>query len=378
MKLIKIILILTIISLAVATEFSRKSKTHKKSFSSAKAQTKTKGSGSWETGYNCPGIEISTNGSHFDGLTKVYFDPKSIESPSTDNSELGIYFKLITAEPKLNFPLNPFLGTVLRKDKRPGDRINSYYLPFRYITNNFYYLSSGMDFSQPCMQAWVTNDDKETFLFKINLPYKLIGYYITNEQANLTCQKINSIFPKRQMNITFMKSLIRTEGQRYFKLINQNRIESEKDKAKGQTKEVVDSNLKKKEEEFNQKQVELQDNQNTINEKEKELIPLQDKQKEYSTQITDLLEKLKTLKDSLNIAMADKEKAARTQDEIKADTEQAEKDINLKIENLLAAVPELDQKLKDEVKSKTKSSLVKNSLIIREYKLSLALGLIQP
>ena len=180
------------------------------------------------------------------------------------------------------------------------------------------------------------------------------------------------------MQITFMKSLIRTEGERYFELIHKNMIESEKDKVNGANKEAVDSNLNKRQEEFNQKQIELKDNQNTINAKEMELMALKTKQEEFSTQMMDLIEKVKTLKDSLNIAMADKEKAGRTQQEIKTDKEEAEKAFVLKVENLLAAVPDLDQKIRDEIKSKTKSSLSLDSLVNREAGIIKALVLIQP
>ena len=101
---------------------SRKKAKHSKSKSKASSKTQIlyDGSGSWEEGYECPGIEISTNGEVFEGAQRVKFNPKAlVEFPESSNAE-GLYFTLApnTSQTKANeeIALNDKLQKILKRD----------------------------------------------------------------------------------------------------------------------------------------------------------------------------------------------------------------------------------------------------------------------
>jgi hypothetical protein len=95
------------------------------------------------------------------------------------------------------------LSLILKKDTMSTNP-KSYYLPFRYISSIFKFVSSYYDYST--IQGWVTTDERKTFLFRFKLTWKATGYYITNDQAIKVIQKINQMRSTRQTEIEFKNS----------------------------------------------------------------------------------------------------------------------------------------------------------------------------
>jgi len=200
MKFIKAFLLILIVA---ASAVSSKIKRHQKSESHSKLQSKLNarfhnknkddGEGSWNTGYNCPGLQISLNGQTYSDMQKVYFKPTQIEQPANALDNLGIYFKFST-------PPNAVLSQVLVAEPKS----NTFYLPYRYISQNLEYVKDGI-FSYKTLEGWVTNDAKKGYKFKIVLPYKIFGNYVTTDEAEKLAKLIKQRKDEAQSTIRASK-----------------------------------------------------------------------------------------------------------------------------------------------------------------------------
>jgi hypothetical protein len=387
MKLIKTLLILTIIGISLCVEMSknrisRKKVKHTKSKakSSSNAKILYDGSGSWEEGYECPGIEVSANGLTFEGAQRVRFNPKAlVEFPESSNAE-GLYFTLVSSDPQANanqeIALNDKLQKFLKKDSRPGDRKNSWYLPYRYIRSVFKFVGAFYDFST--IEGWVTNDARETSKFRLKLPWRVVGYFITNEQALMTCQKINEFNLHKLSQIWNMKQTVRSGSMHYALMSQQQKIAGKQDSEKAKAKEEIEKEFKAMEDKLKEWQDKYNKNQEEINKKEIELFALKKKQQDLSIELEDRVQSIKILKSSVVQLTQEKEKTSKTKEEIQIDVDNSENNFKLKVENLLSATPDLKEEVKTTIRTQTAESLKKPDAASREAGIITALRLIYP
>ncbi len=174
MKIIKALVILVIITLSSCAKI-RLSRAERKTNTKAKDD----GRGSWDTLFECPGIQISSdNGKTWTGREAVRFAAKQVvEAPSDKN--LGIYFTFTRA---------PSEG--LRSIMYQGADANTFYLPYRLVSGKFSWTNPFWD--NKSIEGSVTSDAKNNYVFRLNLPYKTLGWFISNDQMAKLCDSINS------------------------------------------------------------------------------------------------------------------------------------------------------------------------------------------
>lgn len=225
MKLIKSLVILSLIFISSCVRINREK-------SEIKAKTKDDGKGSWETNYECPGIQISSdNGKNWSLKERVTFSATQIEKPK-DNETLGIYFTFLK-------PISDKLKKILIADTKP----NTFYLPYRHITSRFSYTNPFFNFKT--LQGLILNDKKENISFKINLPYSTLSWFINDEQGNKLCELIQKNRNKIVSLVSSEKLKTVTSGS---KLINgkslANLANAEGDSI-AQQKKLLDDNIVK-------------------------------------------------------------------------------------------------------------------------------------
>ena len=153
-----------------------------------KSKTKTKdGSGDWAGGYNCPSLEIGIGNGAFVAAGVAQFVAPTIDSPITNGQKHGLAFTF-TEGP------NSDLKKILVQDNK------QWYLPYRFISGAPTYTNpNGNKF----IKFSVTNDAKQNFSFKIVLPWKLLGWYISDDEG---IKIINSINNKRSIHQSIVSS----------------------------------------------------------------------------------------------------------------------------------------------------------------------------
>jgi hypothetical protein len=189
MKFTKSLIILLILTLSQCSLVKR---TERK----ANNKVKNDGSGTWTGGYECPGIQLleetdlkqaDVNGK-WTAAERVTFKADDIQNPKNDNHKLGIFFTIANPSEKLRSILVP-----------SGQ--NTFYLPFRSVSSKFSFKNPFYDYK--VIEGSVTNDVKKTFLFRLKLPYKTMGWYISDQEMQTLCQLIND---KRDGEQTIVKN----------------------------------------------------------------------------------------------------------------------------------------------------------------------------
>jgi len=147
--------------------------------SERKIKSQDDGSGSWENGFDCPGIQISSdNGKTWTSKERVIIRPLEIVDEKLAQ-DIGIKFEFSSKKP----------SEKLKQVLISGSDPNKFILPYRLISGKFTW--SNPNFDNKYIQGSVTNDLKITYQFKLLLPYKTIGWYINDKQLNSLCESIN-------------------------------------------------------------------------------------------------------------------------------------------------------------------------------------------
>jgi len=77
----------------------------------------------------------------------------------------------------------------LKKVLHSGSSALTFVLPYRTITGSFNWSNPSLD--NKLIQGSVTADDKVYYSFRLLLPYKLLGWYISDPQMASLCDSIN-------------------------------------------------------------------------------------------------------------------------------------------------------------------------------------------
>lgn len=164
--------------------------------SNAKSQD---GEGSWDQGFLCPHIEMGLKGKESKEQGAGKFFPKNfVDAQVSNEDKLGLV---------IEFSNEP---AAIVKTK-VGVKIsgNKYYIPYRFFSTKIEY-NNGW-FSNKYLQGNLVNDDGEEFTFKILLPYKATGWYISDDEAHKVSDKIVSMAVKERSSIQNIKGDLLTE-----------------------------------------------------------------------------------------------------------------------------------------------------------------------
>lgn len=186
---IKTILSLILIGLVLSNSEVRKSKTVTK--------TKRDGSGDWASGYSCPGVYI-------DNVEQKGGEAKILASQIKSKTDLGLTLTFTTAP-----AADSLTAKILTK---VSDKV--YFIPYRFISADTMAYNNPVG-SNKNLQFSFFDDANVTHNFKINLPYKIFGWYISDEEANklLGFIKTNSLTAKG--NIAASKNKIGAESENF-------------------------------------------------------------------------------------------------------------------------------------------------------------------
>ena len=188
MKNICILLLITLLSISFTTSIKRTENKIESQVSPKKIVSPD--GGTLDTGFTCEkGIHV--NGKIV-GMGTFY--PKRIEHPSTDCDKLGVVFKL-TKEPNATGKM-VFIKCLNTPDQ--------FYIPFKNINSKAIYTNPFG--SNKFIEFKVTTDGGHSFSLKVYLPYKFIGYYVSDEQGNKICALLNTRSADTQAKITNAKN----------------------------------------------------------------------------------------------------------------------------------------------------------------------------
>lgn len=105
-------------------------------------------------------------------------------------------------------------GETLKKVFIRDGTSNNYFIPFRYISENFGYTNPYYGFKY--LEAKLTNDAKETYKFKVHLPWKsLTDWYIDDKEANTISSKLNTCRFEEQEKIKIIKKNATDAASKY-------------------------------------------------------------------------------------------------------------------------------------------------------------------
>ena len=186
MKSIKITVIFTLVLSSIILSSTIKRKSEK---SKTTTLTKDDGSGSWETGYNCPKMIITNTKTNAKVTTGEWkFEPSKI-----DNMADGLE---VTFKAAVN-------NEVIVSNVSGGQT----YIPWRYIKDQIFDYEKDFG-SNKRINFFVRTDSGNEYKVEFYLPWKTVGNYITKEQCDTLMSKFKGKSDtSRNAVITNKKSL---------------------------------------------------------------------------------------------------------------------------------------------------------------------------
>jgi hypothetical protein len=157
------------------------------------------GSGSWDSGYKVPEILVSVSGKTLSVEGKGKFVATRLERPVFLGEKLGWAFYMEGA-------LGETLQKVMIKE------YDQWYIPFRWISSNVKYVNPN---GYKYIEFTVTNDNKENYNFRVNLPYKTFGWIISDEEGTKIANLLNSLRDQHQAIVNTAKSKATTASSLY-------------------------------------------------------------------------------------------------------------------------------------------------------------------
>ncbi len=153
------------------------------------------GGGSWKTGFDCPSILIGTTEKNFNKEGKGTFFPAQIADPITIPEKLGLAFDMKKQPPSVN----------LKKVMFRYEKTNIWYIPFSYMSSQFKYVNPiGFKY----IQGKVTNDKKETYIVRVHLPWKAVGWFINDDEGKKITQMLNKRKTEMQIGSNEWKVIV--------------------------------------------------------------------------------------------------------------------------------------------------------------------------
>jgi len=160
------------------------------------------GSGSWETFYDCPRINIRELNKNYisQGSAKIYGE--LIEKPITTEDKLGLVF---------DFNSTP--GDVI---KNIGTLVsgNKYYIPYRNFNGNFIYTNPSQ--ANKYIEGSFISDDAKHYEIKIEFPFKKVGRFINDTDSKRIMNAINNYSTIQRNLVNGIKGNIQGEATKFF------------------------------------------------------------------------------------------------------------------------------------------------------------------
>lgn len=186
------LLCLCLITISIAVNVLKVTKKVKKS-----KKAKTSADNSWEGGYQC---DILVDGNK-NGAGYFFANKLATTTSTTASEKLGWVFKM-TSQPESN------LAKIL-----VSDTSGNHYLPYRLIKTQATYTNPSGD--NKYISLSVHLDNGEQHIVKVNLPYKMFGWYINDEQGQIVANFINTYRTNTRNNILEAKSTISKSSSDY-------------------------------------------------------------------------------------------------------------------------------------------------------------------
>merc|ERR1712032_762974 len=156
-----------------------------------RSRAQDSGSGSWDNGYKCPKIYLTEGKGSAVNQGEAVIKAKTVVDPNTDATKLGL---------NLEFTKAPAADSIIAKiGNKISDKV--YQIPYRFM-------SGDMMYNNPVR-------DNKTYTMKILLPYKTLGWYISDDQANKIRVQVNERGVSAKGNVSLNNSVIATGAELY-------------------------------------------------------------------------------------------------------------------------------------------------------------------
>jgi len=187
---IKLILSLITIGMVLSTNTMR-------------SRAQDSGSGSWDNGYKCPKIYLTEGKGSAVNQGEAVIKAKTVVDPNTDATKLGL---------NLEFTKAPAADSIIAKiGNKISDKV--YQIPYRFMSGDMMYNNPVRD-NKTLIGSFVA-DNRKTYTMKILLPYKTLGWYISDDQANKIRVQVNERGVSAKGNVSLNKSVIATGAELY-------------------------------------------------------------------------------------------------------------------------------------------------------------------
>jgi len=221
---IKTLVALLVISMSLCSSLNRvtksTSKTATKTAAKSDVNVKSDGSGSWDGGYECPFVELETNGKIIATTGRYTFNA------SKQTGKYGFVFQMKSIPDSLK----AYTYTTTNGET---------YIPWRYWDTVGYFKK---DSSYKMITGWLRNDAGQTVRVRFNLPWALWSSYISVDECNKIVDNIQKWGTEQKTSITSRK---RNATTFYSKMVNYKKaLDTSKDDAAA-LKQKLQTNIQK-------------------------------------------------------------------------------------------------------------------------------------
>lgn len=314
MKSIKILVLLAAVTLSLCRENT-----------SNNIFKKSEGSGNWNSGFDCPRINIAqgSESPKSQGQAKIY--AKNIVDPQDENDKLGLVFEFRSAP-----------GALFQKvATKISD--NKYYIPYRYMNGD-------STFKNPVgknkfIEGLFVSDEKQTYRLKIDLPFKKIGSFINDQEGNKIAQAINLNANLQKGIVKNLKSELHNHSNLYIE--QQALIKASKESSDGISKELSkqETELKNAKEQVKTLQTEIDVSRKVYNSEKMKLQALERKLNDLETKQSLLGRKINAIEQSKIILENNKKPKQKLIEDLAKESEKSSKIVDYNFKLLRKAAP---------------------------------------
>lgn len=244
----------------------------------------TEGSGSWDTFYECPRINLAEKNGDYQnqGVAKIF--ATQITKATTNEDKLGLVFEFQQAPS----PVFKKIATLISANK--------YYIPYRYFSGDFAYGNPFLN--NKYLEGSLIGDDQLHYRIKIELPYKIIGEFVNDEEGRKMASAINSQAVAQKNTVRDLKSNISSQTSAYIEKKKQLDAAEKGEEELKKVLETQEKEVKALQDNMAAKRTDIENQKKEIN---------QDKMK-----IADSEAKLQRLQDSLSADTVKQNQIAET------------------------------------------------------------------
>jgi len=161
--------------------------------------------GDWDNGFKCPKFLLVSGSKNHVDQGGVLIRPKELmENTGDDKKGFVIEFENLPVTSSLIYKI----GTQINSSKK-------FYIPWRYFKPDMSY--NNPYFNNKTIKGTLYTDDKNTYSYIIKLPYKLLGYYISDGQGEKIKDKMYKLSYDVQNNIKKAKANLSKYSNEFFR-----------------------------------------------------------------------------------------------------------------------------------------------------------------